>query len=99
MLQLPLHYGSKTATEDTLHSLDENEWNARVEQVDKLSKDMNRAEKKVKHYSKDQNIIRRDVNDLKRRLERLKEKRQIREEWVQVHGVGNGLNVDGKKDE
>jgi hypothetical protein len=82
--------------------LNENEWNVRVEQVNKLSKDMARAEKRVEGYTKDQRMIRRDVNDLKRRLGKLREKRGAREEWVRVHGmmgVGDHDDLAGKKDD
>jgi septal ring factor EnvC (AmiA/AmiB activator) len=82
--------------------LNENEWNVRVEQVNKLSKDMARAEKRVEGYTKDQRMIRRDVNDLKRRLGKLREKREAREEWVRVHGMmgaGDHDDLAGKKDD
>jgi septal ring factor EnvC (AmiA/AmiB activator) len=79
--------------------LNENEWNVRVEQVKKLSNDMARAEKKVEGYAIDQRMIRRDVNDLRRRLGKLREKREAREEWVRVHGMGGGDDVARTKDD
>ena len=102
LLQLPLHFNSTTATADTIHHLSENEWQERVKSVEKLTTDMQRIEKEMGEQRRDHKMMRREVGDLKRRLGRLREKREEREEWVKVHGMpGGGGSIndeEGKKD-
>lgn len=69
--------------------------------MDKLSDDMKRVEREMDRQQKGQKVMRRDVNDLKRRLGRLRENRERREEWVRAHGMPDKSDDsgEGKKDE
>ena len=104
LLQLPLHYNSTTATADTILHLSENEWQERVKSVEKLTSDMQRNEKEMGEQRREHKMMRREVGDLKRRLGRLREKREEREKWVMDHGMpgdtrGGSVNAkEGKKD-
>ena len=102
LLQIPLHYNSTTANADTIHALNENDWRERVEQVSKLSHDMHRIENDVGRQRQDHKLMKRDVTDLRRRLKKLRDKREIREEWVKTHGMGGSneqlITGEGQKE-
>ena len=65
---------------------------------------MQRIEKEMGEQRRDHKMMRREVGDLKRRLGRLREKREEREKWVMDHGMpgdtrGGSVNAkEGKKD-
>jgi hypothetical protein len=104
MLQLPLQLNATTLSHDTIHSLSENEWDARVKSVDKMERELKVMEKKVGKQKRDQKGLRGDVDSLRRRLGKIKEKREIREEWVRIHGVPvkaakNTVGADARKDD
>jgi len=85
--------------DDTIHYLNENEWCERIKTVKKMSVDLCRIEKEVGRQQNSQKMVRSEVMDLKRRLGKLKEKREMREEWVRVHGIPSMNIVEGKKNE
>lgn len=74
-LQLPLQLGSSSNGET---------WKGRAKDVDKLSEDLNAVETDLKEVKEDHLEIRGEVATLRRRLNRMKERRREREETGRV---------------
>ncbi|KAL3802609.1 hypothetical protein HJC23_011933 [Cyclotella cryptica] len=110
LLQLPLHYNSITATADTIHTLTEVEWQARVRSVNRMERELKYIEREVTRQKREQGGLKGEVEGLRVRLGKIRERRERREEWVRrmemerVAGGGNGgssdsaVGVCGKKD-
>ncbi|KAL7486842.1 hypothetical protein ACHAW6_012445 [Cyclotella cf. meneghiniana] len=93
LLQLPLHYNSTTATADTIHSLTENEWNARVRTVERMERELKMMEVEVERQKREQRGLRGEVEGLRVRLGKIQRMREMREEWArrtEMERVNNG---------
>lgn len=79
LFQLPLHYNSTTETSQTAHTLSPKEWKGRAKDVTKLSNELNTVEKELDTVKDEQTEIRGMVKGLRRRLGKMKERRDRRE--------------------
>lgn len=84
LLQLPLHFNSKTENAPTIHSLSNTEWKGRQRQVDKLSTELNDVGKELSAVKGEHAQIKGMVGSLRRRLDKLKERRNAREELLRI---------------
>lgn len=75
ILKLPLHYNSKTETK---------EWKGRAKDVDKLSNELNDVKSELDTVKDDQKEIKGMVTSLRRRLGKMKERRNRREEYLRI---------------
>lgn len=82
ILQLPLHYNSTTDNAATVNSLSKNEWQGRVKVVDKLSNELNEVEKDLDDVKGGQAEIKGMVGSLRRRLGKIEERRNARENYL-----------------
>lgn len=73
ILRLPLHYNSVSEASD---------WMGRAKDVDKLSSDLNIVEEKLDGVKEEQDEIKDTVADLRRRLDKIKERREARAEYL-----------------
>ena len=70
LLHLPLHYNSST---------EKNKWKGRAKQVDILSTELNKVGNELENVKDDQVELKRGVASLRRRLSKMKERRDRRE--------------------